>query len=216
MKSTEYIRKKQPHFQHIGATFSITLMAHDAVPKIMLERLQEERKIALAQVLAENPVEEQRLRAKIHGHYEERLEALLNQHAQQEHPFKSETIAGIVMDQIVKYQGRYYTLDAVCIMSNHIHLLVDFSLQVPVNWQGGALSVYKNVSNVVGYIKGGASYRVNKETDYNKPLWAKGYYDRYIRSPKHYDQALAYIINNPVKAGIVDDWREYPLTCVNF
>jgi REP element-mobilizing transposase RayT len=214
MKTTEYTRKNQPHFQHIGATFSITLMAHDAVPKIVLASLQEERKAALAQIAPNATAEEHLLRAKIHGDYENKLEELLHAHSEQEHLFRDAEIAGVVMDQIHKYDNQYYTLETACIMSNHVHLLLDFSVQVPENWEGEVIPGYKNVGDIVGYIKGGASYRVNKAKERNGSLWSMGYYDRYIRSTKHYDQAFAYIINNPVKAGLVKDWRAYPYTYV--
>lgn len=214
IKPTEYTRKNQPHFQHLGATFSITLMAHDAVPKIVLASLQEERKAALAQVATNATAEEQLLRAKIHGDYENKLEELLHAHSAQEHLFRNEEIAGCVMDQIRKYDSQYYSLETACIMSNHVHLLLDFSVQVPSDWNGEVIAGYKNVGDVVGYIKGGSSYNVNKKMDRTGSLWSMGYYDRYIRSAKHYDQAFAYTINNPVKAGLVTDWKKYPFTYV--
>lgn len=214
MNRTEYTRKNQPHFQHLGAIFSITLLTHDAVPKITLDKLREERKIALAQISKSTIEDESLLRASIYGEYENKLEELLHLSTQQEHLFKDQEIAKIAMAQIKKYDREYYSLDAVCIMSNHIHLLLDFSVQVPSNWDGEVIPNYKNVSDIVGYIKGGISYSVNKAKGRNGSLWAPGYYDRYIRSLKHYDQALSYIINNPVKAGLVKDWREYPNTYV--
>lgn len=35
--------------------------------------------------------------------------------------------------------------------------------------------------------------------------------DRGLWTDKDYEQAVAYVLNNPIAAGIVADWREYPL-----
>ncbi len=37
-------------------------------------------------------------------------------------------------------------------------------------------------------------------------------HDRYIRSMRHFHDEQNYIVNNPVKAGIVKNWNDYPYT----
>ena len=39
-----------------------------------------------------------------------------------------------------------------------------------------------------------------------KTLWAREYYDRVIRDERHFGNAVAYVRNNPGKAGLVG-WR---------
>ncbi|MFM9949918.1 MAG: transposase [Saprospiraceae bacterium] len=209
---TFYKRKNQPHFQDIGAAFCVTVTCHDAVPRAILEALQEERRQALAEIEA-NPTLKDKLmaRAELHLQFEEKLETLLHADSVQEHPFKKAAAAQIVFDQIKKYDGQYYHLCAACVMSNHIHFLVDFSIQVPVGWDGSfEIEHYVNLDKVVGYIKGGSSYEVNKQTGRTGTLWSYGCYDRYIRSEKHFQHAIRYILNNPVKAKLVKSWEDYP------
>ncbi len=43
-----------------------------------------------------------------------------------------------------------------------------------------------------------------------KAFWMREYWDRYIRSSKHFETAVNYIHSNPVKAGLcrkATDWR---------
>ena len=43
-----------------------------------------------------------------------------------------------------------------------------------------------------------------------KQVWQIEYWDRFIRDQKHYSQAINYIYENPVKAGLcknVEDWK---------
>jgi putative transposase len=39
--------------------------------------------------------------------------------------------------------------------------------------------------------------------------WQKDYYDHIIRNDKDLANQIYYILNNPVRAGIVNDWRDY-------
>lgn len=40
--------------------------------------------------------------------------------------------------------------------------------------------------------------------------WQKDYYDHILRSKENLDFHIKYILNNPVRAGLVDYWKEYP------
>ena len=45
-----------------------------------------------------------------------------------------------------------------------------------------------------------------------RPQWQRGYWDRYIRNEAHYRDAVRYIVNNPLEAGLVgrvEDWPYY-------
>lgn len=35
-----------------------------------------------------------------------------------------------------------------------------------------------------------------------------------IRNPQEFERAAAYIVNNPVKAGLVEDWGDWPWTWI--
>jgi REP element-mobilizing transposase RayT len=207
----EYIRLKQPHIQHIGQTFSVTIITHDAIPKQKLDILKQEKDTALHEIKDLNPDEQKKLKWRIYSQFEEELENLLNTKYRQEHLFKKRTAALILKEKIHAFDNIYYKLAAYCIMSNHVHLLLDFSVQIPENWDGLTnIDNYLNVGTVVGRIKGGSAHTINKTTGRSEQLWNLGYYDRYIRSDRHFHQTVSYIINNPVKAKIVEKWTDYP------
>ena len=42
--------------------------------------------------------------------------------------------------------------------------------------------------------------------------WQDSFYDRIIRRPEELAQKVRYILDNPVRAGLVKDWRDYPFT----
>ena len=41
-------------------------------------------------------------------------------------------------------------------------------------------------------------------------LWQREYWDRFIRDEKHYHAAIAYILDNPVSAGLCAHREEWP------
>ena len=42
--------------------------------------------------------------------------------------------------------------------------------------------------------------------------WQKSFYDRIVRSDKKLATLARYTVNNPVRRGLVSDWRDYPFT----
>lgn len=208
-----YIRNNQSHIQPVGATFSVTLLAHDAVPAKKLEEARRQRDERLNKIVG-NDLEEKTVEtAACHQQYYEAIEQLLDAKNNQTYPFRNKETAKLAMDYIMNLDGKLYHLEALCVMSNHLHMLLDLSIQVPADWDGlNELENYVPLSAVVGRIKGGISYHYHKEIGEQGPIWAPGYYDRCIRSSQHFHQEQNYIVNNPVKAGIVSKWSAYPYT----
>ena len=47
---------------------------------------------------------------------------------------------------------------------------------------------------------------------HNQYKWQKDYYDHLIRSNEDIENQIRYILNNPVRACIVENWKEYKLS----
>jgi len=41
-------------------------------------------------------------------------------------------------------------------------------------------------------------------------FWERESYDIYIRNEKMLNNVISYILENPVKAGLVQNWEDYP------
>ena len=212
---TEYHRNDQPHFQPLGATFAVTLMAHDAIPQALLEKVRERRDVVLMEIDRDNLPQKSARKRDIQDRYFLYLEKLLHQKREQEHPFRNPMIAGALESRIKEYAGKYYDLVAYSIMSNHAHLQLDFSIQCS-RMKGQMVTEgfagYVNLATVLGKIKGGATYDANKATGRKGTLWNSGYYDRYMRCQNHLMTEFWYILRNSEKAGLVSNWRDHPFT----
>lgn len=61
-------------------------------------------------------------------------------------------------------------------------------------------------------IKGASSREINLALNRTGALWAKDSYDHYVRTEEEWLRILHYILQNPVKARIVHQWKEHPFT----
>ena len=57
----------------------------------------------------------------------------------------------------------------------------------------------------------GAVY-ANRALERSGKFWQKESFDHYVRDKKEFWRILNYILNNPVKAGLVEKWEDYPFT----
>ena len=92
--------------------------------------------------------------------------------------------------------GRFQLQDFV-IMPDHIHLLM--TLQ-------GDMTLEKAMQ----LITGGFSFRLKREFGYRGEVWQRGFSDVRIRDGQSFSQHRAYIVQNPVKAGLVDSAEDWP------
>ena len=94
---------------------------------------------------------------------------------------------------------------AVCVMSNHVHVIVG-------NEQPAQLI---DISKLIRRTKSFTGGKANKILGLTgTPFWHDQYHDATIRRGR-FLRAMWYVLNNPVKAGLVGNWREWPHTYVH-
>lgn len=104
--------------------------------------------------------------------------------------------AEIVEKALQFFDPDRYRLLAWSVMPNHVHVLIETMERWPL-------------AVIVHSWKSFTSKAINKRLHRNGTLWQRDYHDRYIRDDEHFAAALAYIHDNPVKAGLVaraEDW----------
>jgi REP element-mobilizing transposase RayT len=125
-------------------------------------------------------------------------------------------VATTVQNCLFWFNGQRYSLYCWVIMPNHVHVLFQ-----PINgWTlSKIVASWKKFTarDICDYRRRqGANLSVglaNQEIGAPKkmsPVWQREYWDRCIRDERHFRCTLEYIINNPVKAGLVsypEDWK---------
>jgi REP element-mobilizing transposase RayT len=109
------------------------------------------------------------------------------------------SIAEIVQNALLHFDGERYRLHAWCVMPNHVHVLL-----TPL--EGSFLSA------IVHSWKSFTAHAINKLTGRRGRLWAEEYFDRAIRDDAHYGACKEYFENNPVTAGLCAEPSEWPFS----
>ena len=110
-------------------------------------------------------------------------------------------IAEILKTAFHYYDSSNYDLHAYCIMSNHIHMVISSKQIENIG--------YKPISEIVRSLKRYTANQINKAQGKQGQIWDNYYFDRIIRDYNNYRNVIEYILNNPVKAGLVDDSRKW-------
>ena len=107
-------------------------------------------------------------------------------------------MSAVTIDSLA--QTRFRLADPVyayCLMPDHLHLLIGIEeTPLPSFIQAFKSEAYRH------WRKGGSQ----------PSFWQRGYYERALRRKDEVRAAAIYILNNPVRAGLVEHWTDYPLS----
>ncbi len=201
----------------MGACFFVTFRLADSLPWKIVQRLRADRDEQLKRLREEQPA---RFEQKIYREekvYFNNFDSRLDNNPLGNCWLRKPDVANIVSDQLHKHDGIWYELQAFCIMPNHVHVLLDTSTQLHQLESNEADTKYMQLDRIMKRIKGASSRYANQllgRTGFT--FWQKDSYDHFVRNHEEWNRILAYILNNPVKAGLVKDWQEWPFSYVKY
>lgn len=169
-----------PHFEKTQTIQSITYRLADSLPSKVVERLREELK------------HHEDAAAKFRRCVEEWLDA-----GHGSCVLREPRIANLVMESWKHFHGKRYWIHAFVVMPNHVHVMAHF------------ISPHTMADSVESWKRYTAT-NINRMLGREGKLWQEDYWDRYIRDESHYQKAVDYLHNNPVKARLVkegSDWK---------
>lgn len=217
-----YYERYLPHITPPGGIFFVTSSLKDSIPIQKIQVLKEQK----AQLIQQYQSALEQGRITNNAYYEQlitqhklhfkRYDELLDAAKGGQHHLKNTNASHILAEKFKQYDGQYYHLLAYTIMSNHFHLLIDTSIQLN-NLPKGTLPNNKNytpLSKIMQFIKGGSAYQINKLLNKKGTFWQHESYDHLVRDEQEQSRIIQYILNNPVKAKIVEKWQDYPFSFV--
>ena len=125
------------------------------------------------------------------------------------HYLQQPALAQIVADSLHHRDQHVYRLDAFSILSNHTHV-VFAPLQKDVNSDGTAQ--YHKLSKIMQSLKSHTATECNKLLGRQGTFWQAESYDHIVRDEAEWEKIVRYVLNNPVKAGLVAEWEAWPYT----
>jgi len=110
-----------------------------------------------------------------------------------------ESVAIIVREALMHFEGERYTLISWVIMPNHIHFLLR-----PMAGM--------RLEDIIHSIKSFSALKANRLLKRTGKFWQEEYFDRYIRDYNHFESVVSYIEWNPVKAGLCQKPEDWPFS----
>ena len=108
----------------------------------------------------------------------------------------------IVLECIRHDEPIRYDLDAAVVMPDHAHIIfvpgIDEQCQAVIS-----------LHEIMKAIKGASAHLINKRLDRHGTVWQEESFDRVLRSSEDVDAKVLYVLENPVRRGLVADWRQY-------
>ncbi len=66
-----------------------------------------------------------------------------------------------------------------------------------------------SLARILQAIKGASARAINERLGRHGPVWQEESFDHVLRSSEGLDAKVEYVLQNPVRKGLVGDWREY-------
>lgn len=165
-----------PHFDQPGRVQHVVFRLHESLPRAVMEGLKRPVFTSEARRLEVDAVLDRGLGPRW---------------------LADDRVARIVVDALLFFDGERYRLLAWCVMSNHVHVVVE---QVDGWPLGGVVASWKTHS----------ARSANRMLARSGPLWAKDYFDRYVRDETGLLDVIDYVEGNPVKAGLCKSPEDWP------
>jgi REP element-mobilizing transposase RayT len=67
-----------------------------------------------------------------------------------------------------------------------------------------------SLAEIMNALKGASAHKVNRMLGRNGRVWQTESFDHALRSSESLDAKIEYLLQNPVRRGLVSVWNEYP------
>jgi REP element-mobilizing transposase RayT len=96
-----------------------------------------------------------------------------------------------------------FNLRVAVVMPDHVHMI----FTPLINFE--AMEVW-SLAEIMDAIKGASAHKINKALRRKRRVWQPESFDHVLRSSESLDAKIQYLLDNPVRRGLVRDWQDYP------
>lgn len=198
-----FYSKALPHIQPPGAILFVTYRLAGSIPQAVVRQLLQERATREREIMRLTDSEKQRAQLQVmHKQLFGQWDKVLDKGKNGPMWLREQAVAQIVADSLHYLDGERYTLDCYTIMSNHVHVVFQ-----PLEEADGA---YHALPRIMHSLKGFTATKANRLLGRSGAFWQHESYDHVVRNEDALHRIRRYILDNPVKAGLIDDPDEWP------
>ncbi len=198
MNQSDFYRRKLPHWQPAGAEYFITFRLKGSLPRSVIKQLKQEQQnrddseSTNTYLRTFRQLKHQKLSKK----YEEALDSGGIGPVWLANP----KVASIVTEALHYRDLKVYDLYAFCIMSNHVHVVIKLLNNGDVKFP---------ITDIFKKLKSYTALKANKVLERSGSFWQGESYDHVIQNRKELRNTIKYVLNNPVKANLISNWKEW-------
>lgn len=191
-----YYRRKLPHVHPSRAQYFVTFRLTNSLPVTVANNLRHE----FQDLLYNSSDVNRELHYRFFHAYFNAFDQLIDSSRGGSQWLKIPEIAQCVIEAMQYHDGKSYHLIAYTVMSNHVHMLFNYSKEKTEN----------SIPVILQSIKKYSARKANtllKRT--GKSFWQSESYDHVVKSKQETENVIKYILFNPVKAGLCKEWFEW-------
>ncbi len=234
-----YYERNLPHFQPSGYSFFVTFRLTETLPAEVIKNYKEIKKKRIETIAGyDNPTvrreKYQEFQIEYFKLYDDYMDKCISGHQW----LKDNKLADIVKGSLHYRDGKEYDLISYTIMSNHVHLVfIPYEKSVSLETERSASPVscsaqlytelppdktsdftespYR-VTKILQDMKKFTAGECNKVLNRSGKFWHHESYDHVVRNSDELKRIVNYVLNNPVKAGLVDYPEQWAYNYVNY
>ena len=196
MRDLIHYQRNLPHRLVPGESLFLTMRLAGSMPKIALEQLQADFEAAeLAALRSGYAGLDTYARQK---RYFGRFDQLLDCPTAGLLWLQQSPIAKVVAESLHYFDKRYFQLVAYCVMPNHVHVVLTLA--------NDDCSLLRSLQRFKSY----TALQANRLLHRQGQFWQRESYDHLIRDATEMTRIISYVLENPVKAGLTNDWQTWP------
>jgi len=200
VETVAFIRGNLPHWLVAGHAYFVTIRLHGTLPAKVLEDMSKERRR-----LEQESTCDAGMRWELLQRQFMKLDYMLDSCSGGHGWLQNEEVAGLIVCNLKWLeQSCGWLIYAATLMANHVHLVLRNA-----NGRNGELLTD------LAQFKNFTAKMANQSLRRRGRFWAREDFDHWCRDQEGVERAMCYTIQNPVKAGLVDRWRDWPWTKVN-
>lgn len=194
MADSVFYQRNLPHRLVPGEYLFITFRLAGTLPRTVAEQLRAQLQQLEAAENRSGPDELSLRRKRYFKHFDQFLDAARTGPNWLARP----DVAAAVKAVVHELDGAAFEVVCYCLMPNHAHLLVYLPEQAPL------------LAQSLRMLKGRSAREANRLLKREGAFWQPESYDHVVRNAAEMERIVAYILENPVQAGLAADWQQWP------
>ncbi|MFA5833255.1 MAG: transposase [Bacteroidota bacterium] len=192
-----YYHRRLPHYQPKDSILFVTFRLANSLPKNVVVQLLQEREQREINITCEKNREKKQILLqeegrRYFGHFDSYLDRVMTEI----HWLANPVVAEVVKNSILFYDQKVYEVVVFCIMSNHVHLVLNMEkTNVPLH-------------SILQRVKSYSARKANSLLEMKGIFWQRENYDHVVRNSEELKRIVRYVMENPLKAGLCKTWSD--------